>query len=94
MSEHTPSPWKWHWRQEDGIATGSIFSEIHPGHAYAVAMTPRYQTQAQWEADARLIAAAPELLVALKHCVIERSEWLEEARAAIAKAEGESTPAG
>jgi hypothetical protein len=40
------------------------------------------------EANARLIAAAPDLLAALKHCVIERSEWLTEARAAIAKAEG------
>ena len=38
---------------------------------------------------ARLIAAAPELLDALKHCVIERSEWLDEARAAIAKATGD-----
>ena len=40
------------------------------------------------ERRARLIAAAPDLLKALKHCVIERSEWLDEARAAIAKAEG------
>lgn len=35
-----------------------------------------------------LLAAAPDLLNALKMCVIERGEWLEEARAAIAKAEG------
>jgi hypothetical protein len=41
-----------------------------------------------FEANARLIAAAPDLLETLKHCVIERSEWLEEARAAIAKATG------
>lgn len=32
-------------------------------------------------------AAAPDLLAALKHCVIERSEWLEEARAAVRRAE-------
>ena len=44
---------------------------------------------AESAANARLIAAAPDLLDALKHCVIERSEWLEEARAAIAKATGE-----
>lgn len=41
-------------------------------------------------ANALLIAAAPDLLAALKHCVIERSGWLDEARAAIAKAEGRS----
>ena len=40
------------------------------------------------DANAYLIAAAPDLLAALKHCGIERSEWLKEARTAIAKAEG------
>lgn len=55
---HTPLPWKWHWRSEDEIATGSIFAEPREGHAYAVAMTPRYQTKERWEADAALIAHA------------------------------------
>ena len=40
--------------------------------------------------NAQLIAAAPDMLAALKMCVIERSEWLAEARTAIAKAEGTS----
>lgn len=41
---------------------------------------------AKRDATATLWAAAPDLLDALKMCVIERSEWLQEARAAIAKA--------
>ncbi len=70
---HTPGPWQWHWRLEDGIATGSVFAEPTPGHAYAVAMCPRYQKQEQWEADATLICAAPELLVALQ--LIQGFNW-------------------
>ncbi|MBW8463527.1 hypothetical protein [Acidovorax sp.] len=41
------------------------------------------------EQDARLIAAAPELLEALVHCSTDEGpeqEWLNKARAAIAKA--------
>jgi hypothetical protein len=60
MIEHTPAPWKWHWRND--IAAGSVFSEPHEGHAYAVAMCPRYQSREQWAADASLIAAAPDLI--------------------------------
>ena len=50
-----------------------------------------------WDANARLIAAAPELLEALKWMVLRTEEGgyldgkcLEEARAAIARATGES----
>ena len=44
------------------------------------------KTMAEAKANRQLAIAAPDLLNALKMCVIERSEWLEEARAAIAKA--------
>jgi hypothetical protein len=55
---------------------------------------PHYQADIHCsDADARLIAAAPDLLEALKE-IVQRNEiqhWfnLDQARAAIAKAEGE-----
>lgn len=92
MSEHTPGPWGWYWRHEDGEAICGVFSETRPGMAYSVCRAPRYQTKEQWEADARLIAAAPELLEALKEtvCALEVCgkdfRATEVARAVIAKA--------
>ena len=66
MVEHTPGPWKWDWRAENGIAHCGVFSEPNVGQAYAIARCPRYEARIQWEANARLIAAAPELLDALR----------------------------
>lgn len=62
----TQGLWKWHWRFENGEANGSVYAEPREGHAYAVAICPRYQTKEQWEADAPVIAAAKEMLAALK----------------------------
>ena len=70
MTEHTPGPWRWYWREEadikGDIADCGVFHEKHPGHAYAIARCPQYENREQWEANARLIAAAPDLLQALK----------------------------
>ncbi len=74
---HTPGPWQWHWRLEDGIATGSVFAEPTPGHAYAVAMCPRYQRRDQWEADATLICGALDLLKAAKAFESNLSEYCD-----------------
>jgi hypothetical protein len=72
--------------------------------AYSVCRAPRYQTRQQWEADARLISAAPDLydaadnaLNALIACCVpaggvdDRKAILDAQamlRAAIAKATG------
>lgn len=96
---HTPGPWKYYWREDEnykGQADCGVYSEVRKGHAYSVCRAPRHQSKEQWEADARLIAAAPDLLAALK---VSRAFLLrlgasvegatiEAIDAAIAKAEG------
>lgn len=95
-TQHTPGPWKWH--------TPATTSARHPayvtsGNRYIAAL---YHTDNQGEThpNARLIAAAPELLDALKLCEGNISsllasthpkvygEWLAVVSAAIAKATG------
>ena len=87
--EHTPGPWRFeqdghepYWNVDMPMQDGS------PGYGYANAMV--YTT----EADARLIAAAPELLEVLDRCNNRWDDADEEdnpalgqaIRAAIAKA--------
>jgi hypothetical protein len=60
MSERTQGPWKWHSRIEDldgrgPLQTGSIYAEPTKGHAYSVAVAPKYQTEQRWKADAAAI---------------------------------------
>ena len=94
---HTPGPWK--------IAT--TYANAQAGkytvvpwatqrqRVCAIAARPNYPP-AQAEADARLIAAAPELLACLQEAAFpggpsqkQFGAWLIEARAAIAKATGD-----
>ena len=58
MPENTMTPWKWHARSVDGDHNGAVYSEVREGHAYAVAMQPRYVTDEQFAADASLIVKA------------------------------------
>ena len=89
MSKHTPGPWEYRWNGhyfDVGILTRESIVPIFPAVCIGV--------QAGLEANARLIAAAPELLEALKD-IVEWTElgdyeesFLAKARAAISKAEG------
>lgn len=64
--QSTPKPWKHYWRvDEEGHADCGVFSEARKGQAVSVCRAPRYQTKEQWEVDAPLISAAPDLLEAL-----------------------------
>ena len=91
MSNHTPGPWKVSRRfdvyqdtQTPGV--GGTFIATTKG----VSELPESVNQV-CEADARLIAAAPELLKALQDILIFDSALSQEnARAAIRKAIGES----
>ena len=84
MSKHTPGPW----------------DVSHVGHSQPLPCDFRVHTESgatrdEWEANAALIAAAPDLLAALKAAIacipINQDKTVhEQARAAIAKAEGGS----
>lgn len=103
-TKHTLGPWRWYWRIENDEPNCGVFAEPREGHAYSVARCPRYQTPEQWKADAQLIAAAPEMLEALRKADALLATVLptidgyvphqglatihDKVRAAIAKAEG------
>ncbi|MBH9442481.1 hypothetical protein ACTMQP_12600 [Pseudomonas aeruginosa] len=94
MSKHTPGPWgqdKWGSLQTEGGQDVLLrgITTISAGSDERIA---------EAEANTRLIAAAPELLEALRACVsritdeVADAEFLDEveqARAAIAKATGQ-----
>jgi hypothetical protein len=93
MSKHTPGPWK---ADDKGKA---VFIPLRAHHCEQLGIQVGFVS---WEddkeslANARLIAAAPELLEALKRIADPRNVHFAGdaqvvARAAIAKAEGEQT---
>ena len=98
MSKHTPGPWHLDTEDEKEIVLGdsSFIATTHDSSAYSSYTSV---TEDQVKANARLIAAAPELLEALKACLAEllvlhtdrpgTEECIQQAYAAIAKAEGE-----
>lgn len=94
MSKHAPGPWSIN-------ETHCVIydrDEKYVGQAFKIWLNNKERDEERALANARLIAAAPELLEALKVCSAElfaqcadhpRAMLLvEEARAAIAKAEG------
>jgi hypothetical protein len=100
---HTPGPWRESDARPDGIESanrgefaGEIWGPDIKGRSEPIAMT-YYCSETESEANARLIASAPELLVALKDLMFaeggeagqtaEQREAWEQALAAIAKAE-------
>lgn len=100
---HTPGPWRWNYRH------GSLHQAGTPPYAYgATVLTADYEYDVGVEtkvsdADRALIAAAPDLLDALKALVLtlkarpdmaqlmgfQEHREMQAAEAAIAKAEGE-----
>jgi len=103
MTTHTPGPWRLVTRSnQHGLAALAVAIDKPgcapswlPGKGFGLAST----LTAQDEANARLIAAAPDMLAALKLCEAfckghqetpEKVVRYQQARAAIAKAEGAS----
>ncbi len=58
MTQPSETPWTWHPTSIDQAHTGSVYRMERPGHAYAIAMQPRYVSNEQWAADAALIVKA------------------------------------
>ena len=91
MSKHTPGPWEVAYQDKNG-------QSVVKGEHIEVATCWHHcvgSIEKEMHANARLIAAAPELLEALKELMVaadrvsaEPVTWLGKARAAIAKAEG------
>ena len=90
VCKHTPGPWK----LDDDDAVIGITDD--GGNIVCLGPEGWEKSMARWEANARLIAAAPELLEALQSIVGELDEgevWgssITKAKAAIAKATGEA----
>lgn len=93
MSNHTPGPWKANF-----AISGSVY--IFGGDRNFVCVFNEWRDEANQEANARLIAAAPDLLEVLEKLLFmcQRQEnfnddgdgcMFERASAAIAKARGE-----
>lgn len=103
--KHTPAPWKL-TLINPGPSKGSVFEHWRIGNEEAgnAIVAECYDwtlNKSERDANARLIAAAPELLEALEDCYSELNQLaflsgdnlakptLDKARAAIAKAKGE-----
>lgn len=91
MSEHTPGPWR-------AETNGAGYWDIRTRQRGIASIIPFPGTPSLDKANARLIAAAPDLLEALRALLkdgedlTQASQWgehLEQASAAIAKAIGE-----
>ena len=92
MSGWTPGPWAWHSRKhDDGRNDGSVLADVESGRARCICKAPQHEKGNQWEANANLIAAAPDLYEALADLVYahEGQPGWGAARGALAKARGE-----
>ena len=82
MSAHTPGSW-------DFVPGIGVINSGSPDHHYIARMWSKGPNPA---ADAHVLAAAPDLLVALVELLAARTETSEKmARSAIAKARGTTT---
>ena len=67
MSKHTPGPWRAPLIGGDHGTTGIIWAdEPHGGVVATVSRTVQHPDPAEQTANARLIAAAPDMLAALE----------------------------
>jgi hypothetical protein len=86
-TQHTPGPWKFGSKADSNFYKRNI-SGVDGYHVAAVSSRDDHEV----DANARLIAAAPDLLEALQHLMVAHGEQLDyafqQAQEAIAKATG------
>jgi hypothetical protein len=102
---HTPGPWSWKiepqaYPESDDADLPAVVRSANGKEV--VTIYERYCTDGDYEANARLIAAAPDLLDALKRLestarilpesMDEPGSAMSQARAAISRAEGRTEP--
>lgn len=76
MSGHTPGPWTIRWGTNVGaVRSGAEWAIVAACGGFAT-NTDKGQHHDENESNTRLIAAAPELLAALKECADELEEWV------------------
>ena len=98
-TKHTPGPWVWeHWQMGLTAQNGTSVLAYYDYEG----MSLHGKTEDEHEANAHLIAAAPDLLEALDRMIAEYDLWggynddgfksgtILSARAAIAKAKGQT----
>ena len=95
--KHTPGPWRVRTLIPNESLSGFFVEaqKTDPKSAYNIEIMGDEDYLSKW-ADAHLIAAAPEMLVALNRCIAALAangapncEAVKEAKKVIAKAEGE-----
>ena len=93
MTKHTPGPWKAYCR-DMSHENGAEWSEENSLQWEVEGPRVPHGRGEYFQADARLIAAAPDLLESLQELVVGLpQQWVsvKKARAAIAKATGEQS---
>lgn len=99
MSKHTPGPWTMHPRFADGAEVRSLAQVAWCGSACEISKSGgQIIDAAEARANARLIAAAPDLLAACEMALLDmryyatvHGESITAIEAAIAKAKGQSS---
>ena len=94
MSKHTPGPWKtWNETITGEIAIQARFQDgSDDGIPFNIAFVVAHPAHGDGKYHARLITAAPEMVKALRDlvdCFEDGSEFTTEARALLARIEGE-----
>jgi hypothetical protein len=93
---HTPGPWKVVSSNQIGRASAEFYIWSAQGDQRSPAVAHvKHSTKRPTQANARLIAAAPEMLAALENALSDAekggfcSQTFDDVRAAIAKARGQ-----